>query len=273
LQEDPHALKLYVDGNSYKNPGGAGGYACVARYPEASGRPDDSLTFSVGYLESSINRMELAACIQAFEWIAEQGRNLGVQRVQLITDSKYVSEHHKRPTTWRKQKWCNREGRPIGNADLWKRYIAVSSKVSVRVDLHWVKGKGTSILKTVDRAAKEAGKLPSEIDRGFRSGKVGRSKVKGGSSSLYVASGQSVTIHIYRSQLIGKTHHRVFFDVFDPKNGVFTHKCRAYVPAALIGDLHRHHCYFVRFNEEPGYPVIVQIVTESPCDQATTSSK
>jgi hypothetical protein len=25
IQEDPHALKLYVDGSFYKNPGGAGG--------------------------------------------------------------------------------------------------------------------------------------------------------------------------------------------------------------------------------------------------------
>jgi ribonuclease HI len=136
LQEDPHALKLYVDGNSYKNPGGAGGYACIARYPDASGLPDESLMFSVGYFESSINRMELAACIHAFEWIAEQGRALGVQRAQLFTDSKYVYDHHKRPETWRKQRWCNRDGRPIENADLWKRFITVSSKVSVRVD--WV---------------------------------------------------------------------------------------------------------------------------------------
>ncbi len=83
MLEDPHALKLYVDGSSFKNPGGAGGYACVAQYPEASGLPDETLIFSVGFPESSINRMELGACIHAFEWIAAQGRALGVQRVDL----------------------------------------------------------------------------------------------------------------------------------------------------------------------------------------------
>jgi ribonuclease HI len=64
IQEDPHALKLYVDGSSYKNPGGAGGFACVARYPETLNRPDEEL-FSEGYHESSTNRMELHACIRA----------------------------------------------------------------------------------------------------------------------------------------------------------------------------------------------------------------
>jgi ribonuclease HI len=268
IQEDPHALKLYVDGNSYKNPGGAGGFACIARYPEAFNRPDEEI-FSEGFHESSINRMELSACIRALEWIAEQGRALGVQRVQLITDSSYVHKHHKNPTTWRKQGWRNHLGRPIENSDLWKRYISVSSKTSIRVDVFWVKGKKSPILKMVDRAAKAAGKAPSRIDRGFRGGKVGRSKMGGerSSSSLFPASGQIATIHIYRSQMIRKEHHRVTFDVFDPACGNFTHKCRAYVPEALIGDLHRHHCYQVRFNAEPGYPLIVGIVGELPCEE------
>jgi len=255
-----------VDGSSYKNPGGAGGFACVARYPEDSNRPDEEI-FSEGFHESSINRMELSACIRALEWIAEQGHTLGVQRVQLFTDSRYVYENHKRPSTWRKQGWRNHMGRPIDNSDLWKRYITVSSRVSVRVDVGWVKGKKSSILKAVDRAAKAAGKSPSRIDRGFRSGKVGKSKIGGGksSSSLFPASGQIATIHIYRSQMIRKEHHRVSFDVFDPACGSFTQKSRAYVPETLIGDLHRHHCYRVRFNAEPGYPLIVEILEEMPC--------
>jgi hypothetical protein len=120
-------------------------------------------------------------------------------------------------------------GGPIDNADLWKRYIAVSCNPSIRVDVFWVKGKKSPILKKVDRAAKAAGKTPLRVDRGFRGGKVGRSKVKGGSSSLFEASGQIAVIHIYRSQTIRKEHHRIFFDLFDPVCGQFNHKCRAYV--------------------------------------------
>ena len=242
-----------MDGNSYKNPGGAGGFACIARYPDRLNRPDEEI-FSEGYRESSINRMELLACIRALEWATEHGRALGIQRVQLITDSSYVFNNHKSAITWRRQRWCDRLGRPIDNPDLWKRYIAVASNVSIRVDVLWTKGKKSPILKMVDRAAKEAGKSPLRVDRGFRGGKVGRSKVKGGSSSLFEASGQIATIHVYRSQTIRKEHHRIFFDLFDPDCGQFNRKCRAYVVGALKGDLHRHHCYRVKFNDEPRYP-------------------
>jgi hypothetical protein len=48
IQEDPHALKLYVDGSSYNNPVGASDFACIARYPEGSNRPDEEV-FSEGY--------------------------------------------------------------------------------------------------------------------------------------------------------------------------------------------------------------------------------
>jgi len=33
---DPHALKIYIDGSSLKNPGGACGYAGIAEHPTDS---------------------------------------------------------------------------------------------------------------------------------------------------------------------------------------------------------------------------------------------
>ncbi|MDT7816124.1 MAG: ribonuclease [Acidobacteriaceae bacterium] len=122
--------------------------------------------------------MELSACSRALEWVAKQCRTFSVQRVQLFTDSLYVYENHKRPHTWRKQKWRNHLGRPIDNSDLWKRYISVSSRASVRVDVLWAKGKKSPILKMVDRAAKAAGKSPSHIDRGSEAAKLGDRRYK-----------------------------------------------------------------------------------------------
>jgi hypothetical protein len=34
MSDDPHALKLYIDGNCYQNAGGAGAIACVAIFPK-----------------------------------------------------------------------------------------------------------------------------------------------------------------------------------------------------------------------------------------------
>lgn len=266
MSEDPHALKLYVDGNSYKNPGGAGAFACVAEFPAHWDRPDE-LIFAEGFHETTISRMELCACIRALEYVADQGSSIGVQRVQIITDSRYVSDGYKNAQHWRKNGWKNLAGKPIENSDLWKRFLSVQRRWKVRTDIIWRKGKKSPILKSVDRAAKDAGKAPSKVDRGFRGGKVGRSKVIGGSSSLYPANGQEQTIRIYKSTLIRKTEHKIYFDVYDEKIRTFHIKCTAYVPTAIIGDFHRGHCYRVHFGSDPKYPVVTALIEELECDE------
>jgi hypothetical protein len=84
VSEDPHALKLYIDGNVFNNPGGTGGFACFAEFPESWDRPDEEI-FRQGFHETSNNRMELRACICALEYVRDQGSSLGVQRVQIVT--------------------------------------------------------------------------------------------------------------------------------------------------------------------------------------------
>ena len=120
-------------------------------------------------------------------------------------------------------------------------------------------------LKLVDRTAKAAGTAPRKFDRGFRGGKVARSKVKGGSSSLYLANGQLEIIRVYRSGMIGKRDHKIIFDVFDTTAGAYAQKCRAYAYPSIASLLHRQHCYRVRFNRDPNYPLIEEIVEELPC--------
>jgi ribonuclease HI len=267
VSDDPHALKLYIDGNCYKNPGGAGAIACAAQFPESWNR-DDEIIFNEGFYETTNNRMELCACIRALEYVAEKGRALAVQRVLIVTDSLYVYDNHNRVAAWRANKWLNFAGRPIENSDLWKRFLSARQNVRVRTELIWKKGKKSPILKLVDRAAKNAGKSPQSFDRGFRGGKVAKSKVTGGSSSMYVANGQNETIRIYRSGMIRKTAHKITFDLFDKVAGSYIEKCHAYVCADIAGQLHRQHCYRVRFNRDPRHPMIEALIEELPCASA-----
>jgi ribonuclease HI len=264
MSEDPHALKLYIDGNCYSNPGGAGAVACVAEYPESWNRADEVI-FDEGYHETTNNRMELSACIRAFKYVADQGSALNVQRVIVVTDSQYVYGNHRRPPTWRKDKWKTAAGRPIENSDLWKQYLTVCQNVKIRIDLIWRKGTKSPILKMVDRAAKAAGKSPQRVDRGFREGKVARSKVTGGSSSMYPADGQTAIIRIYRSGMIRKTEHKIIFDLFDESSATYIAKHSAYGEGAIADLLHRQHCYRVRFGSDPKYPLIKEILEERPC--------
>ena len=264
MSDDPHALKLYTDGSCYKNPGGNGAIACVAKFPESWNR-DDKIIFNEGFYETSNNRMELQACIKAHEYVAAQGSALGVQRVLIVTDSLYIVNNFKRASTWRANKWCNASGRPLENCDLWKRFLSVQAKVKVRTDIVWKKGKKSSTLKMVDRAAKDAGKLPQSVDRGFRGGKVARSKVVGGSASLYVARSRDEIIRIYRSGIIRKTGHKITFDLYDEPSASYSQKCYAYTDAHIASELHRQHCYRVNFNNDPKHPIILSILEEVAC--------
>jgi ribonuclease HI len=267
VSDDPHALKLYIDGNCYKNPGGAGAIACAAQFPESWNR-DDEIIFNEGFYETTNNRMELSACIRAFEYVAEKGRGLAVQRVLIVTDSLYVYDNHTRPAGWRANRWMNFAGRPIENSDLWKRFLSVRQNVRVRTELVWRKGKKSPTLKLADRSAKNAGKSPQSFDRGFRGGKVASSKVTGGSSSIHFANGQNAIIRIYRSGMIRKTAHKVTFDLFDKGAVSYIQKCHAYTCADIAVQLHRQHCYRVRFNHDPRHPMIEELIEEMPCASA-----
>jgi ribonuclease HI len=263
VSEDPYALKLYIDGSALDNPGGSGGIACFAEFPESWNRLDEEI-FTMGFHESTNNRMELQACLRALEYVRDVVSAMDIDRVQIVTDSLYVFNNQRMPSTWRRNGWKTSAGRPVESSDLWKRFLTLRPACKVRTDIIWRKGKKSPILKAVDRAAKNAGKAPTKPDRGFRQGKVARSKITGGASSLYPAKGQEGIVHIYRSALLRKTDHKIYFDVFDAGAQVYAEKCTAYVSVDIVGELHRGHTYRVRFNSDPKYPQIVEVFGELP---------
>jgi ribonuclease HI len=271
VTDDFRALKLYIDGSALKNPGGSGGFACVAEYPEPWNRPDE-LIFQKGFHETTNNRMELCACICALEYVTSLVSERRPERVLIVTDSLYVYKNQNMPQQWRRDHWKNRYGKPIDNWDLWKRFLSVRGAPRIRTEIIWKKGKKSPILNEVDRAAKLASKNPTKDDRGFRTGKVARSKVKGGSSVLYPAQGQEEIIRIYRSAVIGKIDHKIYFDVFDQKTRTYKQKCSAYVPFALRGDFHRQNCYRVKFCNEPQYPVVIAKLEDIKCAELGSES-
>jgi ribonuclease HI len=259
---DPRALKIYIDGSSFKNPGGPSGFAGRAEYPESWNRQDEVL-FTVGFQSSTNNRMELLACVTAMEHIHDNV--LGVQRVQIVTDSRYVYDNIPRAEGWRGNDWKNQYGRPVENPDLWQRFLSVRRKLRTRTDFVWLKGKKSPILKAIDSDARAAARQPWERDHGFKEGKVGRSKVKGGRSSaaLFPANSQEAIIHIYRKSMVSDVD-KIDFDLYEQQKCGFSGKFRAYAEITIGMELHRGHAYRVRFNDDPHYPRIENIVEEVP---------
>jgi hypothetical protein len=52
----------------------------------------------------------------------------------------------------------------------------------------------------------------------------------------------------------------VWFDVYSASLRSYTESCYAYASPSLAAELHKQHLYAVRFNDDPGYPRIEEIV-------------
>src|SRR5579862_1784588 len=140
---DPRAIHIYTDGSCYKNPGGQSGCAAIVHFPDHLGLSDEQIV-DFGCEESSINRMELLACIEALRWVIDHAPFDDVTRIIIITDSQYVAMNLRRAPYWKKQGWKNLAGETKFNEDLWDKLlksIAKVAKVGLRVDLVWELGK------------------------------------------------------------------------------------------------------------------------------------
>src|SRR6516162_8786528 len=101
MQPDPHALQVSVDGSCLAHQGRRSGYAGIVEWPDGA---IQEIIFS-GYEESTINRMELAACLAALEWVIDKRPR--VHRVQIFSDSQYVIDSIPRTPYWQRDRWRN----------------------------------------------------------------------------------------------------------------------------------------------------------------------
>ena len=264
-QADPHAVQISVDGSCYPNEGRKSGYAGIVIYPDD---PIDRLVVFQGFEESTINRMELSACIAAMHWVREEGIGQQFSRVQLFSDSQYVVSGLYSAPFWQKSKWRNNAGRPIDNSDLWKQFLSAKAKAGVRIDICKVPNKSTAHLKRVDKLAKAAAKSHPRIDRGLVVGKIGRARIKG-NATMFPAAGQQLVIRIVGSKAVGKTReNRFVLEVFDETTNAYISKHFAYCTPIIGAQLHRQRGFRVRMNENAAYPQILEVIEEVPLPKA-----
>ena len=112
---------IYTDGACSGNPG-PGGWGAVLKFGE------HAKELSGGEQETTNNRMELAAAIQALEILRRRCA------IDLFTDSTYV----KNGITvwlprWKKNNWTRGKNQAVRNVDLWKRLDQLNAKH----DINW----------------------------------------------------------------------------------------------------------------------------------------
>ena len=120
-------IKIYTDGACKGNPG-IGGWGALLVYNE------QSIEIFDGELETTNNRMELMAVIEALNHAASMNDD-----VQIYTDSSYVQKGIQEWIhNWKKNGWRSSNKKPVKNQDLWQRLDRLNS--SLNVDWFWVKG-------------------------------------------------------------------------------------------------------------------------------------
>ncbi|MGZ0080347.1 ribonuclease HI [Methylomonas sp. YC3] len=117
---------IYTDGACKGNPG-PGGWGVRLEYR------NKEKELCGGEPETTNNRMELVAAIQALETLTKPCS------VKLHTDSKYVLQGITEwMANWKKRAWKTAANKPVKNEDLWRRLDAAIQRHNI--DWIWVKG-------------------------------------------------------------------------------------------------------------------------------------
>jgi ribonuclease HI len=259
---DPRALQIHPDGSCYLQKKRISGCAAWVVFPDHLNLPAFQIV-DFGCDESSNTRMELMGCLKGLEWALENEPWENVTCICVVTDSQYLTENHSRAPYWKRDGWRNRSGEPIANDELWDallKCIAKLSKIGLRVQFHWKKGKKTPLGELVDKAAKTAAQRGGfDTDYGYRPGSFSRSMVPGGQAAQrFLAAGQILVIRPYMKKVRRGREEKLSFNVFDETTRTYCGKFVAYANAALSLELRRGNGYRVRFNSDSKFPQILE---------------
>lgn len=124
-------VTIYTDGACSGNPG-PGGWGAILEYN------GHERTLSGGAPETTNNRMELTAVIEALKKLKEPCV------VELYSDSKYVIDALEKSWVWgwKKRGWIKSDKKPALNVDLWETLLPLLQ--THQVHYHWVKGHSTN---------------------------------------------------------------------------------------------------------------------------------
>jgi ribonuclease HI len=206
--------------------------------------------------------MELLACVKALDWVCDNAGWKNITRVLLVTDSQYITNNVFRARAWKGNGWRNAHGEWKFNSDLWDKLLKFQIKVSklgIRTDFVWQKGKKSELGKKVDKAAKTAAQRGGfDTDTGYKPGSVTRSLVKEGSAERFRAAGQILVVRPYAKKPLRKYGDRISFNIFDVATETYSGKFYAFANPTLSFELHRGNGHRVKFNSDPNFPQFLE---------------
>jgi len=260
-----NALNIYTDGSSFSSPrvGGIGvRFICVDR----SGIEILTKDFdSPGYKGATNNQMELLACITALDEALSLPELHLIDKIVIYTDSLYVKDNYPRALfTWQKTRWRNQFGKPILNADLWKRLLKSVKRLYLlrkRVDIQWVKGHSKDPHnKAVNKLAKRSAKLPANSPLTVVQVRRKHSHKRTTPNSVEM-KGQRLSIRIITAEYLRvQRTNKYRYEVISKRSKYY--QC----VDTIFGDvdLRAAHSYLVSVNKNQNNPTITKLHSEIP---------
>jgi ribonuclease HI len=130
-------IEIYTDGSSLGNPG-PGGWGVFVVKKENEGVFDD-IEIGGGEKETTNNRMELKAVIEALKFIKDNN----FKEVTIYADSAYVlGGVTSWIKNWEKNGWKTANKKPVLNQELWKELNSIERLLKTKI--FWQKVKGHS---------------------------------------------------------------------------------------------------------------------------------
>jgi ribonuclease HI len=256
------ALNIYADGSSFSRPR-RGGIGIRFITINDKGHEEIKDIELPGYKDATNNQMELYACIQALIEAQKLYDLDSFKKIVIFTDSQYVTDNYKMAVfNWSKNKWRNRDNRPVLNAGIWRELIRHVKKTNHIVEFKWIKGHSKNIhQKAVDKLARKSAKIafnePLSVVSLRR--KITTKSVETGSVKM---QGQRLRVRIITTEYL-KTQ-RLFkyrYEVLS-KGSKYSGNVDFIFSNISIRD---GHCYIVSLNKITKNPKIVRLIKEIDC--------
>lgn len=148
-------IDIFTDGSCLGNPG-PGGIGILLRYKQHEKQ------ISKGYLQTTNNRMELLAVIEALNSLNQPCL------VRIASDSQYMKNGITQWIfNWKKNNWKASNGKAVKNQDLWQQLDQAIRRH--QIEWQWVKGHaGHRENEICDQLAKQGAENPTLVDEGYQ---------------------------------------------------------------------------------------------------------
>lgn len=259
-----NALVIYTDGSCHPK-GRKGGYGVLFLHYDEVGSETELDTYIAPSLKGTTSqRMELEACVKALEMAPKTECFDKVNSVVIRTDSQYIVNYYTSALThWRQNKWCNQDGKPVDNTELWRKFVRAYEKIRKPILIEKVKGHGKGLQK--DPHNYKADKLAESSRENPLTRTEHRSDVRR-KISPYETTVGSIGMN---GQIV---HVRVVEEVPLRRHKMTKYRCEVistdspyYQAVDWIyskEDMRRGHSYVVLLNENSQNPTIVEVLGE-----------